>query len=235
MTSTSRMQPYRTGHGDDSRLSDNHIPALSPGFQAYPPTDPTTSTAPVALSRGIASSGTHATPPSLTRMMTTTTMVGSGIDDHSNQANPSGLPLASPSSMAQTPTPMTTSLSDQGQNLGTRTPGASLSRSATTIGRSTPGSAFAPSSADTPGANAPGSAHLDKSHISASAQKSAKDAAGAAAKSFRVTLEDPCYKVLPAALRKYGINDDWRLYAMFICYGTTGESSIASFFARNSS
>lgn len=40
-------------------------------------------------------------------------------------------------------------------------------------------------------------------------------------KSFRVTLEDPCYKVLPAALKKYKINDDWRLYALFICYGST--------------
>lgn len=40
-------------------------------------------------------------------------------------------------------------------------------------------------------------------------------------KSFRVTLDDPCYKVLPAALKKYKINDDWRQYALFICYGTT--------------
>lgn len=38
-------------------------------------------------------------------------------------------------------------------------------------------------------------------------------------RSFRVTLEDPCYKVLPAALKKYKINDDWRDYALFICYG----------------
>lgn len=38
-------------------------------------------------------------------------------------------------------------------------------------------------------------------------------------RSFRVTLEDPCYKVLPAALKKYKINDDWRSYALFICYG----------------
>lgn len=42
-------------------------------------------------------------------------------------------------------------------------------------------------------------------------------------RSFRVTLEDPCYKVLPAALKKYKINDDWRLYALFICYGNTGK------------
>lgn len=40
-------------------------------------------------------------------------------------------------------------------------------------------------------------------------------------KSFRVTLDDPCYKVLPAALKKYKINDDWRKYALFICYGKT--------------
>ncbi|KAG8907673.1 Adaptor for signal transduction [Tulasnella sp. 403] len=40
--------------------------------------------------------------------------------------------------------------------------------------------------------------------------------------SFKVSLEDPCSKVLPAALKKYRITDDWRLYALFICYGTTG-------------
>ena len=38
-------------------------------------------------------------------------------------------------------------------------------------------------------------------------------------KSFRVGLEDPCYKVLPAALRKYNINADWRQYALFIVFG----------------
>lgn len=43
-------------------------------------------------------------------------------------------------------------------------------------------------------------------------------------RSFRVTLEDPCYKVLPAALKKYKINDDWRQYALFICFGNTGGS-----------
>lgn len=38
-------------------------------------------------------------------------------------------------------------------------------------------------------------------------------------KSFRVTMEDPCYKVLPAALRKYKISGDWRQYALMVCYG----------------
>lgn len=38
-------------------------------------------------------------------------------------------------------------------------------------------------------------------------------------KSFRVTMDDPCYKVLPAALRKYKISGDWRQYALMVCYG----------------
>ncbi|KAH8920761.1 RA-domain-containing protein [Atractiella rhizophila] len=38
-------------------------------------------------------------------------------------------------------------------------------------------------------------------------------------KSFRVTLDDPCHKVLPAALKKYKINDDWKQYALFILFG----------------
>lgn len=59
---------------------------------------------------------------------------------------------------------------------------------------------------------------------STSASANATASATAAAKSFRVTLEDPCWKVLPAALKKYKINDDWRMYAMFICFGNTGES-----------
>ncbi|EIN03811.1 hypothetical protein PUNSTDRAFT_139116 [Punctularia strigosozonata HHB-11173 SS5] len=42
-------------------------------------------------------------------------------------------------------------------------------------------------------------------------------------KSFKVSLEDPAWKVLPAALKKYKINnDDWQNYAMFICYGADG-------------
>lgn len=38
-------------------------------------------------------------------------------------------------------------------------------------------------------------------------------------KSFRVSMEDPCHKVLPAALKKYNINADWRQYALYIVYG----------------
>ncbi|KAJ5098024.1 hypothetical protein N7532_005025 [Penicillium argentinense] len=38
-------------------------------------------------------------------------------------------------------------------------------------------------------------------------------------KSFRVSWEDPCYKVLPAALKKYNIHSDPKLYALYIVYG----------------
>ncbi|MCJ1317869.1 Adaptor for signal transduction [Xylographa vitiligo] len=38
-------------------------------------------------------------------------------------------------------------------------------------------------------------------------------------KSFRVSMEDPCWKVLPAALKKYNINADWRQYALYIVFG----------------
>lgn len=38
-------------------------------------------------------------------------------------------------------------------------------------------------------------------------------------KSFRVGLEDPCYKVLPVALQKYHINADWRDFSLYIVHG----------------
>ena len=38
-------------------------------------------------------------------------------------------------------------------------------------------------------------------------------------KSFRVSWEDPCYKVLPAALKKYNIHNDPKDYALYIVYG----------------
>lgn len=47
-------------------------------------------------------------------------------------------------------------------------------------------------------------------------------------KSFKVSLDDPAWKVLPAALKKYKINnDDWQNYAMFICYGAPGTPLVA--------
>jgi hypothetical protein len=37
--------------------------------------------------------------------------------------------------------------------------------------------------------------------------------------SLRVSMEDPCYKVLPAALKKYNIKAPWEHYALYIVYG----------------
>ena len=68
-------------------------------------------------------------------------------------------------------------------------------------------------------AESSGSSHKEEKASSSSRAGSAIDNPY---KSFRVTLDDPCYKVLPAALKKYKINDDWRQYALFICYGSNG-------------
>ena len=38
-------------------------------------------------------------------------------------------------------------------------------------------------------------------------------------KSIRVSMDDPCHKVLPDALKKYDIQADWRQYALYIVYG----------------
>jgi len=52
-----------------------------------------------------------------------------------------------------------------------------------------------------------------------SADGGAEDPSVQIFKSFRVALDDPCWKVLPAALRKYNIQADWRQYALYIVYG----------------
>lgn len=41
-------------------------------------------------------------------------------------------------------------------------------------------------------------------------------------KSFSVSVDIPCRKILRAALRKYGFQADWRQYGLFIVYGDTG-------------
>jgi hypothetical protein len=34
-----------------------------------------------------------------------------------------------------------------------------------------------------------------------------------------VSIDDPCHKVLPVALKKYNITADWRQYALYIVHG----------------
>ncbi|KAJ1910114.1 hypothetical protein IWQ60_010824 [Tieghemiomyces parasiticus] len=40
-------------------------------------------------------------------------------------------------------------------------------------------------------------------------------------KTFRVSADDPCHKILPQALKKYSIFDDWRNYSLCIMCGTS--------------
>lgn len=101
---------------------------------------------------------------------------------------------------------------------------------ATSAGPSTSGTSAGPSSSRSALTPATAASNNSSTTPASSSSTASRDFVGTATtlgtgdnpyKSFRVTLEDPCYKVLPAALKKYKINDDWRLYALFICYGTT--------------
>ncbi|KAK3213759.1 hypothetical protein GRF29_28g860038 [Pseudopithomyces chartarum] len=53
----------------------------------------------------------------------------------------------------------------------------------------------------------------------ASAQTSSTNPQVEIFKSFRVSIDDPCHKVLPVALKKYNITADWRQYALYIVHG----------------
>lgn len=47
---------------------------------------------------------------------------------------------------------------------------------------------------------------------------------------FGIGLEDPTWRVLPAALKKHNISDEgWQNYVLFVWYGTTGEEPSAVF------
>ncbi|KAJ4473677.1 hypothetical protein J3R30DRAFT_3780895 [Lentinula aciculospora] len=89
--------------------------------------------------------------------------------------------------------------------------------------RSTPpsqvASTSAPSDKPKPQPNVTDSPNLSQTAPSKPARQDSTDNL----KSFKVSLEDPTWKVLPAALKKYRIhNDNWENYAMFICYGSPG-------------
>jgi protein STE50 len=77
-----------------------------------------------------------------------------------------------------------------------------------------------------PSQDSPGSTQGQLSAQSKSSRQDSNDNL----KSFKVSLDDPTWKVLPAALKKYRINNDnWQNYAMFICYGSTGMYSPLNF------
>jgi protein STE50 len=43
-------------------------------------------------------------------------------------------------------------------------------------------------------------------------------------KSFRVNLDDPCWKVLPAAMKKYEVRGKEEDYRLYITHGNTGST-----------
>ncbi|QIW94734.1 hypothetical protein AMS68_000252 [Peltaster fructicola] len=52
-----------------------------------------------------------------------------------------------------------------------------------------------------------------------SSARESRDAGVEIFKSFRVSVEDPCEVVLPVALKRYNIHDDWRQYSLYIVHG----------------
>lgn len=75
--------------------------------------------------------------------------------------------------------------------------------------------------------SAAGSSAISSSASTAPSSTARSDAGGGGGsnpqveifKSFRVSIDDPCHKVLPVALKKYNITADWRQYALYIVHG----------------
>lgn len=198
------------------------------------------------IEKGVASRLTAATPPQLTRMLSTSGIVDGSLQparhltSHNQSPNvgigslsgllgtPSSLPSTSPSFQAQAQVNALAggAAASLGHHGGNAEYGSSSNRTSPTKAEAGVGE---PSSNKSRNAvQSAGAASAAAAASTSSASASATASATAAAKSFRVTLEDPCWKVLPAALKKYKINDDWRMYAMFICFGNTGQSRYLS-------
>jgi hypothetical protein len=56
-----------------------------------------------------------------------------------------------------------------------------------------------------------------------------KDGLSNPMKSFRVNLDDPCWKVLPAAMKKYDVKGREEDYRLYITYGDTGTQPFPPF------
>ncbi|GHJ87582.1 hypothetical protein NliqN6_3984 [Naganishia liquefaciens] len=209
--------------------------AHSPSFQAENPSDPYTSTASVPIEKGVASRLTAATPPQLTRMLSSSAFMDGSVHPTKGAhmqnvgvgslsgllSTPSSVPSTSPSYQLQAQaSAMTSSLSQSQADPSGAPQHAGSNRPSPTKADADPGTGKSRNAAGQAAASTSNTGPGDTSTASA-ASASATASATAAAKSFRVTLDDPCWKVLPAALKKYKINDDWRLYAMFICFGNT--------------
>ncbi|ODV89113.1 hypothetical protein CANCADRAFT_3750 [Tortispora caseinolytica NRRL Y-17796] len=67
--------------------------------------------------------------------------------------------------------------------------------------------------------SSPAQPHDTRRHMQGHSSSSTKlSGSNDAFKAFRVQESDPCYKVLPSVLRRYRVDDDWRKYALLVCY-----------------
>lgn len=92
----------------------------------------------------------------------------------------------------------------------------SSAKSANSGGKATPGYDKGPPSRDQTSSAPPGGQSTSTSNSGGGGSEAPQIEIF---KSFKVSLEDPCWKVLPAALNKYNIHADWRQYALYIVYG----------------
>ncbi|WWD18066.1 hypothetical protein CI109_102513 [Kwoniella shandongensis] len=179
----------------------------------------TNSNPPVPLTSDSATFQDSFTPTTTTASYPFDSPLGHVNGDRDRNQNVQGTKLQKP--------PFTRLISDPGTNTSsapTYTPPAgstAITQSLSASAASRPSTSSGPLvSASAPNPNPPSSSSATAGPSDREKSR-AKDAAHSAAKSFRVTLDDPCWKVLPAALKKYKINDDWKLYALFICFDNT--------------
>ncbi|KAI5300901.1 Adaptor for signal transduction [Ascosphaera atra] len=150
-------------------------------------------------------------------------LAGSGLGSYSSPKTNGNQPSPTSPSFYNTPKPRTpyTELSEEAARTGMSSPSHNHSHHTTppmTTTSSMPSSAT-PNTAAFSSSTGPSGLHHTPSTRHGHSHGHHHDIHGSDMKSFRVTMEDPCYKVLPAALRKYGIKDDWRAYALYIVCG----------------
>ncbi|KAK9359973.1 hypothetical protein V1504DRAFT_183179 [Lipomyces starkeyi] len=105
-------------------------------------------------------------------------------------------------------------------------PSSSSSNTATTLPSSAPTSTVPSVSAplhrnmiNSPSIMSPPSQYQSSSTLPISSAFPSSLTLSEAFKPFKLKQDDPCYKVLPAVLKGHKINDDWRQYALLVCFG----------------
>ncbi|EMD38948.1 hypothetical protein CERSUDRAFT_112661 [Gelatoporia subvermispora B] len=132
---------------------------------------------------------------------------------------PSRSPTKAGPEVVESPQPSPNRLEHEVNSASSRSTGSDKSRPHHTTTPHESSSSAQPTS----GSSSSSQQQHTSSSSSSSAPKPTRQDSSDNLKSFKVSLDDPAWKVLPAALKKYKINnDDWQNYAMFICYGSPG-------------